>query len=225
MAQYKVDPKDLMRTLVCTVKRACHKMTGKRMAIKIINKKKLQQSKLTQYYEEAKVLVSCRHSNIVKLVEAFETKEEAFIVTEYQSGGDLVDHINKHWNRAYLSEEAVKPLARGIASGLNYLHKRNIIHRDIKPENVVLTHDRATDTVPQIVDFGFAQKLDKSGVCTGVVGTLPFVAPEVIQRKPYSYSSDVWSYGCLIYGLLSGDHPLLTTEVTSSNEMREVIQK
>ena len=213
-----------METPVCTVKVACHRISGQRVAIKIINKKKLIESKNTQYYEEAKTLISCRHANIIRYVESFETKEEVFIATEYQSGGDLVDHVNKHWNGTYLSEKAVKPLALGIAKGLSYLHKRNIIHRDIKPENVVLTHDRATDTIPQIVDFGFAKKLDQRGVCTGVIGTLPFVAPEVIQRKPYSFSSDVWSYGCLIYGLLTGNHPLLTARITTSDQMRRVIQ-
>ena len=58
-----------------------------------------------------------------------------------------------------------------------------------------------------------------------MLGTLPFVAPEVLQRKPYSYASDVWSYGCLIYGLLTGEHPLLTANVNSVDEMKAVFQK
>ena len=214
-----------MSTSICTVKLARHKVTGQRVAIKVINKKKLKESKQTQYYDEARLLIACRHSNIIRHVESFQTTELVFIATEYQPGGDLVDHMNKHWDKQNLSEEAVKPLARGIASGLKYLHKHNIIHRDIKPENVVLSRDSPKDTEPQIVDFGFAQKLDEDGICTGVVGTLPFTAPEILQRKPYSFSSDVWSYGCLVYGLITGDHPMLTATVNSSDEMREVFRK
>ena len=119
----------------------------------------------------------------------------------------------------------MKTLAHGIALGLRYLHSHNIVHRDIKPENIVLTEDCIKDSVPQIVDFGFARKLDKKGSCSGVVGTIPYVAPEILKRAPYSYSCDVWSYGCLVYGLLSGDHPLLTTCHASFDDMRKVILK
>ena len=120
-----------------------------------------------------------------------------------------------------MPEKAVKPLVYGIAEGLKYLHKNYIVHRDMKPENIVLSVDRVKDTIPQIVDFGFARKLDKNNpTCQGVVGTIPYVAPEVLLRTPYSFSCDVWSFGILIYGLLSGDHPLLTTCNATFDDMR-----
>ena len=63
-----------------------------------------------------------------------------------------------------------------------YLHKNKIVHRDIKPENIVLVEDQKYAPVPQICDFGFARRLDKEATCTGVVGTIPYIAPEVLAR-------------------------------------------
>ena len=94
------------------------------------------------------MLAPCKHPNIVKFVESFETQDEVFIATEFQAGGDLIHHINRHWDGQHLPEKAVKPLAKGIALGLRYLHSHNIVHRDIKPENIVLTEDCIKDTVP-----------------------------------------------------------------------------
>ena len=81
----------------------------------------------------------CRHPNIVRLVESFETEENVYISTAFQEGGDLINHINEHWEGKQLAEQDVKDLAFGIAKGLHYLHNNNIVHRDIKPENIVLS--------------------------------------------------------------------------------------
>ena len=115
-------------------------------------------------------------------MESFDTPSEVYIATEFQSGGDLIHYINKHWDGNFLPESAVKPLAVGIAQGLLYLHKNKIVHRDIKPENIVLAEDQKLAPTPQIVDFGFARRLDQEETCSGVVGTIPYIAPEVLTR-------------------------------------------
>ena len=105
-----------MRTSdVCTVKVARHKSSGMAVALKIINKQNLKESKQSQYYHEASVLAPCKHPNIVKFVESFDTPNEVYIATEFQQGGDLINYINKHWQGNFLPEDAVKPLAAGIA--------------------------------------------------------------------------------------------------------------
>lgn len=123
-----------------------------------------------------------------------------------------------------MKENAVKDLAFGIAKGLHYLHNNNIVHRDIKPENIVLSEDRKSNPTPQIVDFGFARKMEKGGSCKGALGTLPYVAPEVLSRSPYGFSCDVWSFGVMIYGLISGDHPFLKHANVSFDDMREIFR-
>lgn len=84
-------------------------------------------------------MAKCRHPNIVRFVESFETQDEVYIATAFQKGGDLINHINEHWGSQSLPEDAVKDLSFGIAKGLHYLHHNNIVHRDIKPENIVLS--------------------------------------------------------------------------------------
>ena len=79
--------------------------------------------------------------------------------------------------------------------------------------------------MPQIVDFGFARKIEENEACRDVVGTIPYIAPEILRKRAYSYSCDVWSYGCLVYGLLSGDHPLLTACPASFDDMRQILLK
>ena len=79
--------------------------------------------------------------------------------------------------------------------------------------------------MPKIVDFGFACRLDKEEACSGVVGTIPYIAPEVLARQPYTYSCDIWSYGCLVYGMLCGDHPLLSNCKVTFDDMRRSMKE
>ena len=190
--------------------------------MKVINKRRLRESNGSQYYHEAAVMAQCRHPNIVRFTESFETEDEVYIATSFQKGGDLIHHINENWEGESLPEDAVKTLAFGIAKGLHYLHNHNIVHRDIKPENIVLTSNSKTDPTPQIVDFGFARRMEKGGSCKGALGTLPYVAPEVLSRKPYDFSCDVWSFGVMVYGLISGDHPFLKNANVNFDDMRQI---
>ena len=79
------------------MKKAQHKSTGLLVAMKIINKLNLKESKVNQYYQEASILAPCKHPNIIKFVESFDTPKEVYIATEYQAGGDLINYITKHW--------------------------------------------------------------------------------------------------------------------------------
>ena len=96
--QYEFDPDELRSSPICAVKLARHRVSGTLSAVKVINKRNLKESKQSQYYHEASVLAPCKHPNVVKFVESFETKDEVFISTEFQAGGDLIHHINKHWD-------------------------------------------------------------------------------------------------------------------------------
>ena len=160
------------------------------------------------------------HENLVKFTEAFEFKEQQFIVSEYQHGGDMVDYIKKHWNSGSIPEEMVKTLSFEIAKGLQYLHGKKTAHRDIKPENIVLSVDSKHNATAKIVDFGSAIKLEKKKSTHQIIGTLPFIAPEVLDGKHYDYSCDIWSFGCMLYGMLSGEHPLLTITNLNFDIMR-----
>ena len=103
---------------------------------------------------------------------------------------------------------------------IHQCHSLNIAHRDIKPEKILLENGLRYGAGTKISDFSNAVKLDGQQKCEGIVGTLPYIAPEVLFQMPYDYSCDIWSFGCMVYGLLTGDHPLLTQPSTDLHEMR-----
>ena len=89
---------------------------------------------------------------------------------------------------------------------MKYLHEFGIVHRDLKLENIMMS-DRTDFAIPKIVDFGLAKIIGPNITAQEPFGTLGYVAPEVLDKKPYTFSCDVWSLGCIIYALLSGSLP------------------
>jgi serine/threonine protein kinase len=120
------------------------------------------------------------------------------------AGKDLFDYIQK---RSFiLSEDRVKQLGIQLIQAVRYLHDFGIVHRDLKLENVMMS-DTSNQAKPKIVDFGLAKIIGPSETADEPFGTLGYVAPEVLKKKPYTFSCDVWSIGCILYALLSGSLP------------------
>lgn len=120
------------------------------------------------------------------------------------AGKDLFDYLAK---RDYtLHEEVAKLIIFQIMLGVRYLHNLGIVHRDLKLENIMMSHQK-DGAVPKIVDFGLAKMIGPNESANEPFGTLGYVAPEVLQKKPYTFSCDVWSLGCILYALLSGSLP------------------
>ena len=105
-----------------------------------------------------------------------------------------------------MTEERVKELGFQIGLALKYLHHIGVIHRDLKLENVMMS-DTSDEALPKLVDFGLATLIGPSNTASDPFGTLGYVAPEVLKKKQYTYSCDVWSFGCILYALLSGSLP------------------
>lgn len=157
-----------------------------------------------QQRREIEVLKMCQHNNIIKMIDLFENSDQYFIVLEYMQGKDLFDYIQK---RGFtLAEARVQDLTYQIALGVKYLHEFGIVHRDLKLENIMM-NDSSDSAIPKIVDFGLAKIIGPSNTASEPFGTLGYVAPEVLQKQPYTFSCDVWSLGCIIYALLSGSLP------------------
>lgn len=117
-------------------------------------------------------------------------------------------------SRTQLTEPEVKYFALNILNGIQYLHSQLIIHRDIKLENILLCGD---DLVPKITDFGLAVKLKSPEDCiVEAIGTPNYMAPEVLMKKCYSYSADIWSFGVLIYTLFVGRPAFETTKINNT---------
>lgn len=154
---------------------------------------------------EAKILEVLRHPNIVRFKEVYKTKKgKLCIVMDYADGGDLQGRIKDKYKQkdknggqlSYWSEEHVLNWFTQICLSLKHVHDRKILHRDLKSQNIFLTKN---DMI-KLGDFGIARVLsDTRSKAKTVVGTPYYLSPEIIQSKPYSFKSDIWSLGVLLY--------------------------
>jgi Ca2+-binding EF-hand superfamily protein len=199
------------------VKLGIHKKTQEKVAIKIIKKDSMDQKDLELVRSEIDIMKLCKHKNIVRLLDHYENNEYIFIVMEYLAGGDLGNYSKK---RKYdFSEEEVRIIIYQITQGIDYLHKYGVAHRDLKPDNIML-HKKGSINYLKIMDFGLSKILGPQEKVADGFGTLSFVAPEVLVRKPYNKEVDIWSIGITLYYILTGTLPFDDTE---DNE--EVIAK
>lgn len=105
-----------------------------------------------------------------------------------------------------LTETRVKHLVCQLIIATRYIHDFGIVHRDLKLENIMMS-DVTNNAKPKLVDFGLARIISPNETATEPFGTLGYVAPEVLKKKPYSFSCDVWSIGCIMHALLTGSLP------------------
>ena len=195
---------DLGEGIFGSVKLGVEKKTKERVAIKIIKKNKTKTSDMELVRTEIDVMKLCHHPNVVQLLDHFENAEYIFIVMEYIRGGRLTDYMKE--KKFNFTEKRAAEIIYQIALGVKYLHKYGIIHRDLKPDNIMLTEASDKGQI-KIMDFGLSKILGKKEKTVDGFGTLTFVSPEVLIRKPYNKEIDIWSIGVILYLLLSGDLP------------------
>ena len=123
---------------------------------------------------------------------------------EYLCGGNIQDYIHKMDYK--LTEKQAGKIIYSVAQGIKYMNSFGVIHRDIKPENVMLSDDSENAAI-KIIDFGLTKTLAPNEKLSDGIGTMTYVAPEVISRKPYNKEIDIWSLGVILYQLLSGILP------------------
>ncbi|XP_047951385.1 serine/threonine-protein kinase STY46-like isoform X1 [Salvia hispanica] len=142
-----------------------------------------------------------RHKNVVQFIGACTRPPKLCIVTEYMSGGSVYDYLHKQ--RGTFKLPALLKVAIDVSKGMNYLHQNNIIHRDLKAANLLMDENE----VVKVADFGVARVISQSGVMTAETGTYRWMAPEVIEHKPYDHKADVFSFGVVLWELLTGKIP------------------
>ncbi|KAM6903108.1 G protein-coupled receptor kinase 5 [Xenentodon cancila] len=139
---------------------------------------------------------------VVSLAYAYETKHALCMVLTMMSGGDLRFHIYNMGATGF-DQDRVRFYAAEVCCGLIHLHQKSIVYRDLKPENILLDDNGHI----RISDLGLAVKLSERGLERGRVGTLGYMAPEVISNERYGTSPDWWGLGCLIYEMTAGKPP------------------
>ncbi|MBN3279179.1 KPSH1 kinase, partial [Polyodon spathula] len=185
------------------VVRVEHKSTKQPYAIKMIETRYREGREVCE--SELNVLRRVRHTNIIQLIEVFETQERVYMVMELATGGELFDRIIA---KGSFTERDATRVLQMVLDGVKYLHTLGITHRDLKPENLLYYHP-GSDSKIMITDFGLASTRKKGDDCLmkTTCGTPEYIAPEILVRKPYTNAVDMWALGVISYILLSGTMP------------------
>jgi len=146
---------------------------------------------------EVRVLSSLKHPYIVGYKESFSENSSLAIVMDYADGGDLHQKVKR--TRAAgesLSEQLVLRWFTQVALAIKYMHDKHVLHRDLKSQNLFLTSSGRL----HVGDFGISKVLESTGAFTKTsIGTPYYLSPEICQEKPYSYASDIWALGVVLY--------------------------
>ena len=195
------------------VYRGADSKLGRDVALKVILPQFAQDSQLmARFQREAQVLASLNHSNIASIYGLEDSGDVRALVMELVEGPTLADRIREG---AIPLEEAL-PLAKQIAEALEYAHERGIVHRDLKPANIKITNDGKV----KVLDFGLAKALQgdaaprnisnsptlsleatRAGI---ILGTAAYMSPEQAKGKAVDRRADIWSFGVVLYEMLTG---------------------
>uniref|UniRef100_A0A672JDG4 IkappaB kinase n=1 Tax=Salarias fasciatus TaxID=181472 RepID=A0A672JDG4_SALFA len=193
-----------------------NKDTEEQIAIKQC-RQELSEKNKERWCLEIQIMKRLDHVNVVAarevppgMYKVMTTNDMPLLAMEYCQGGDLRKYLNLLENCCGMREGSVLILLRDISSALTYLHYKRIIHRDLKPENIVLQQGEKR-LIHKIIDLGYAKELDQSSLCVSFVGTLQYLAPELIERQKYTVTVDYWSFGTLVFECITGFRPFLPT--------------
>ena len=193
-------------------------------ATKRIDRRFISNPKSRKYLEnEINILNEVDHPNIIKLIEVQKTTNHVYLVMELCNGGGLSECLEdyKKNNKKAFPEEIVQYLMKQIVSGINYLHKKNILHRDIKLDNILVNFENEEDrknrnllkSTVKIIDFGFARHLEPANLAFSTLGSPINMDPGILRKlnkmehsKDYGYDqkADIWSLGTICYEMLIG---------------------
>ena len=172
------------------------------VALKFLPKRLLYDSEAkTRFENEAKAASALNHLNITTIYEIDEVEGESFICMEYIEGQSIKELINEKT----LSLDEILKITMQIAEGLNAAHRKGVIHRDIKSDNIMITDEG----VVKITDFGLAKLKDAPGVTMSgtMLGTMQYMSPEQVQGVPSDFRSDIFSFGVVLYEMITGEMP------------------
>ncbi|KAI7750646.1 hypothetical protein M8C21_012692 [Ambrosia artemisiifolia] len=171
------------------------------VAIKILKTERVNTDLQKEFAQEVYILRKVRHKNVVQFIGACTKPPSLCIVTEFMSGGSVYDYLHKQ--KGTFKLPTLLKVSIDISKGMNYLHQNNIIHRDLKAANLLMDEHE----VVKVADFGVARVKAQTGVMTAETGTYRWMAPEVIEHKPYDHKADVFSFGVVLWELLTGKLP------------------
>jgi serine/threonine-protein kinase len=183
--------------------RAAHAQTGSRVALKLLRPEYAgDEGLIRRLRREARAARTVEHRHLVGLLDAGQDGDRHYLALELVPGVTVGERIDAE---GVLPLDDVVRIAAEVAAGLDALHGAGIVHRDIKPSNVLLDADGAG----RLTDFGLAKGSDYSALTQPgqMLGTIDYLAPEVIRGDEPSAASDIYAFGCLVYACVAGRPP------------------
>mmetsp|Transcript_83966 Transcript_83966/g.216104 ORF Transcript_83966/g.216104 Transcript_83966/m.216104 type:complete len:776 (+) Transcript_83966:188-2515(+) len=217
---FEVEGEELACGGSAKVFKAKEKATHVDRAVKIISKVAAGRD-FNRLLREISIMKTLDHPNIVKLYETFEDDDHLYLILELCEGGDVLDRLLQ---KKQMAEHHAAIITRTVLMTLNYLHANGVCHRDIKPENVMFkdTHQDIRTSQLRVCDFGFSRKVpgEEEARMNTKVGSLYYMAPEVLEGQGYTEACDTWSVGVMCYMLLGGYPPF--AGVTDAETLTEI---
>ncbi|XP_076372890.1 uncharacterized protein LOC143257722 isoform X2 [Tachypleus tridentatus] len=185
------------------VKLARHVFTGENVAVKVIDKTKLDDVSRAHLFQEVRCMKLVQHPNVVRLYEVIDTHTKLYLILELGDGGDMYDYIMKHDKG--VDEETTRKFFQQIVHAISYCHRLHVVHRDLKPENVIFFEKLG---MVKLTDFGFSNRYYPGQKLETSCGSLAYSAPEILLGDSYDAPKvDVWSMGVILYMLVCGHAP------------------
>ena len=184
------------------VKLGINKITGEKVAIKILDKSKiLEKEDLDRIIREISILSKIDHENVIKIYQIYEDSKNFLIIMEYCEGGELFNYIVK---KGRLSEKEASFFYYQLINGLEYIFSQGIAHRDLKPENLLLTKYN----IIKIIDFGLSNYFDGEHNLVTPCGSPCYASPEMISGNDYNgFNIDIWATGIILFAMTCGYLP------------------
>ncbi|TNE51015.1 MAG: hypothetical protein EP343_06140 [Deltaproteobacteria bacterium] len=193
------------------VYRARHQLLGGNVAVKVLFPQLAENDNIrTRFLREATLQYQLEHPHIVRVLDFIDERGLVGFVSEWCSGGDLVDWMEREGYRP-LSPGEIRSLFLPVLDAAHVAHQHDVVHRDLKPHNIML-HQRGELLHPKITDFGIAKQANEQGLtATGmVVGTVHYMSPEQLyESKSVDLRSDVYSLGVILYQMIAGRLPFV----------------
>lgn len=196
------------------VKQAIHCLTKEKVAIKILDKAKLDHKTQRMLTREISSMESLHHPHIIRLYEVIDTLSKIYLIMEFANGGELFQRISRDGK---FSEEDAKPLLVQVTAAIDHMHQHNIVHRDIKAENVFFSGPKTV----KVGDFGFSTQIaNREDTLSTFCGSPPYAAPELFKDESYQGPLvDVWALGILLYFMVTGTMPFKAQTVAALKKM------